>query len=321
MKQPNRFLQHAGVTVPVICGAMYPCSNPELIAAVSEAGGLGVIQPVSLTFVHGYELRAGIQKIRTLTQKPLGFNVLTESSVKFYQKKMEAWLQIALEEGIRFFITALGDPGWVVKQVKPLGGMVYHDLTERKYALKVADKVDGFICVNNRAGGHAGLRSAEELYADLADLNKPLICAGGIGNAADYKRALAIGYEGVQMGTRFIATRECTAHEDYKKAILNATEKDIVITDRVTGVSLSVIKTPYLEKIGIRAGPLARFFLKGRHTKHFMRFLFSMQSLFKLKNSNFKPLSTKDYWQAGKSVASIEKIESAGDIVRSFAQE
>ncbi len=68
------FTRHAGVRVPLICGPMYPCSNPELVAAVSEAGGLGMVQPISLTYVHGYEFRAGLRYIRTLTGKPIGFN-------------------------------------------------------------------------------------------------------------------------------------------------------------------------------------------------------------------------------------------------------
>jgi nitronate monooxygenase len=84
----------------------------------------------------------------------------------------------SLEEGCRFFVTALGNPRWIVDRVKPLGGIVYHDVTERKWAQKAIDGgVDGLICVNNRAGGHAGKLSPEELYSTLVDLGKPLVCA------------------------------------------------------------------------------------------------------------------------------------------------
>ncbi|HSB63024.1 MAG TPA: nitronate monooxygenase, partial [Thermoanaerobaculia bacterium] len=83
------FTEAAGVEVPLICGAMYPCSNPELVAAVSEAGGLGVVQPLSLVFVHGRDFRAGLREIRVLTKKPIGVNVLTEKSLSaVYQKRM-----------------------------------------------------------------------------------------------------------------------------------------------------------------------------------------------------------------------------------------
>ena len=74
------FTRHAGVAVPLICGPMYPCSNPELVAAVSEAGGLGVVQPIALSYVHGHELRAGLRYIRSLTARPVGFNALIEAS-------------------------------------------------------------------------------------------------------------------------------------------------------------------------------------------------------------------------------------------------
>jgi nitronate monooxygenase len=299
---------------------MYPCSNPELVAAVSEAGGLGIVQPVSLTYVHGNDYREGLHKIRSLTKKPIGLNILVEKSIDIYRKRMEQYLDIALEEGVRFVVTALGDPSWVVERVNAAGGVVYHDVTERKYALKVVDKgVRGLICVNNRAGGHAGAKSPEELYNEFSDLGLPLICAGGVSDRAGFQKALSMGYQGIQMGTRFIASKECTAHDSYKQAIVKAVEDDIVLTDKVTGVPLAVINTPYLKKVGTRAGFIARWLLKGRRTKHWARLFYSLMSVFKLKRSNFKELSTKDFWQAGKSVGAISTVDSASDIVRKLA--
>ena len=80
----NTFLKHTNAEYPIICGAMYPCSNPELVAAASEGGGIAIVQPVSLTFVHGYDLREGIKYIRSLTNKPIGFNALIEKGSKKY---------------------------------------------------------------------------------------------------------------------------------------------------------------------------------------------------------------------------------------------
>jgi hypothetical protein len=189
--------RHAGISVPLICGAMYPCSNPELVAAVSEAGGIGVIQPLSLTLVHKHEFRAGLRLIRSLTKKPVGLNVLTEKSLsKVYQKKMEAYVDGALEEGIRFFITALGNPRWVVERVKPSGGVVFHDVVDRRWAEKGLEAgAAGLICVNERAGGHAGKKSPEALVEELRDLGVPLVCAGGVGDEKDFARALALGVQ------------------------------------------------------------------------------------------------------------------------------
>jgi len=231
-------------------------------------------------------------------------------------------VDVSLEEGVRFFITSLGNPRWVVDRVAAVGGVVYHDVTERKWALKALDGgVHGLICVNSRAGGHAGGKSAEELVAECGDLGLPLVCAGGVGDAPDFVAALRLGYAGVQLGTRFIATTECSARDDYKQAIVGAGEDDIVLTERVSGVPLAVIRTPYVERIGTTIGPLARLLFKGRKTKHWMRSYYALRSLHRLKRDSIKGTGTADYWQAGRSVAGIHAIEPAGTIVRRFAAE
>lgn len=316
MSIQTAFTRHAGVEAPIICGAMYPCSNPELVAAVSEAGGLGVVQPISLIYAHKHDFREGLQLIRSLTSKPIGMNVMTEKSSKKYQARMEGWVEIALEEGIRFFVTSLGNPRWVVDRVAPYGGIVYHDVTNRKWAQKGLDGgVQGLICVNNRAGGHAGPSAAQNVYDELVDLGVPLVCAGGISTPADFGQALAMGYEGVQMGTRFIATEECTAHPDYKAAIVRAAAKDIVLTEKISGVPVAVIKTPYIEKIGTKANWFAKFCLRHPRLKHYMRMFYSIMAFFQLKRASREGAGYKDYWQAGKSVQGIDGIEPAGAIV------
>lgn len=313
--------RHAGIEVPLICGAMYPCSNPELVAAVSEAGGIGIIQPVSLTYVHGYEFRAGLKAMARLTGRPLGMNALIESSSKAYHERMIRWVEVALEEGIRFFVTSLGKPRWVVDRVEAAGGFVYHDATERKWALKAQDSgVHGLIAVNRRAGGHAGSKGVEELLDEMGDLGLPVVCAGGVGSPEEFAAALRMGYAGVQMGTRFIATPECRAGAPYKQAILDSREDDIVLTERLTGVPVAVINTPYVKRLGLRAGPLARWMLRGRRSKRIMRTIYALRSAWQLKRSSLDERGTTEYWQAGKSVAEIHEILPAGDVVRRCAQ-
>jgi nitronate monooxygenase len=314
------FTQHAGIEVPLICGAMYPASNPELVAAVSEAGGIGIVQPLSMVYVHGHELREGLRLIRRLTGKPIGMNVLIERASRAYDARMRRWMDVALEEGVRFFVTSLGKPRWVVERAAAAGGVVYHDVTERKWALKALEAgVHGLVAVNDRAGGHAGPRSAEALIGELGDLGRPVISAGGVGDEAAFVAALRLGYAGVQMGTRFIATDECRVHPDYKRRIVAAGEDDIVLTERVTGVPLAVIRTPYVERVGTRAGPLARWMLRGRKTKYLMRTIYGMRYVRKLKRAVLEGGSSRDYWQAGKSVAGIHSVEPAAEIVRRFA--
>jgi nitronate monooxygenase len=314
------FTRHAQVQVPLICGPMYPCSNPELVAAVSEAGGLGVVQPLSLTYVHGYEYRAGLRHIRSLTQRPIGFNALIEASNKTYLDRMRHWIDIALEEGIRFFITSLGNPRWVCDRVHAAGGVVYHDVTEARWAQKGVDGgVDGLIGVNSRAGGHAGSRTPEQLLEELRPFGLPMVAAGGIGTAGQFARHIRMGYAAAQLGTRFIATWECTASDAYKQAILDASEADIVLTERLTGVPVAVIRNAYVARLGTKAGPFARWMLRGRRRKHWMRTLYTLNSLRRLRKSLSSADTSSDYWQAGKSVGAIDSIVPAAEVVRSFA--
>ncbi len=308
------------IEVPLICGAMYPCSNPELVAAVSEAGGIGIVQPLSLGYVHGHDFRAGLRYIRSLTDKPIGVNLIIERSSRKYMERVHQWLDISLEEGVPFLVTALGNPNWVVERAAPTGITVFHDVTNRRWAEKALDGgVDGFICVNNRAGGHAGTLPAQQLLDEVGPLGKPLVCAGGIGTAQQFAEAVRMGYAGVQMGTRFIATTECTAHDDYKQAIVGAAEQDIVLSEKITGVPVSIIRTPYIEKMGVHAGPLAKWLLHGRRSKHWMRMFYSLQSIWKLKRAALQGMDYRDIFQAGKSVQGIHTIVPAGEIVAEYA--
>jgi nitronate monooxygenase len=316
----ERFLAHAGVTVPLIGGPMYPCSNPELVGAISAAGALGVLQPISLTYVHGHEYRAGIQLIQRLAGgRPIGMNALIEASSRAYQARMERWIDIALEEGVRFILTSLGNPRWVVERAHAAGAVVYHDATERKWGDKALQAgVDGLIGVNSRAGGHAGGLGPEALLEALAPLGLPVVCAGGVGDAATFARMLGLGYAAVQCGTRFIATTECNAGEAYKQAIVGAVADDVVLTDRLTGVPVAVLNTPWVQGLGLHSGPVARWLLRHPRTKHWMRTFYALRAAMRLKKSLHQD-APKDYWQAGKSVDGIEGVMPAGDVVRSFA--
>ncbi len=312
------FTRHAHVEVPLICGPMYPCSNPELVAAVSEAGGLGIVQPASLAFVHGHGFRAGLRRIRSLTAKPIGMNALIEKSSRAYMNRMRGWVDVALEEGVRFFVTSLGNPRWVADAAHAAGGVVYHDVTEARWAAKaVAGGVDGLIAVNRRAGGHAGSRTAEALLEELRPFGLPVVAAGGVGDVAGFAAMLRLGYAAVQMGTRFIATPECTASEAYKRALVAAGEDDIVLSERITGVPVALLRTPHVQRVGLRANAFEKWMLRGRRTKHWMRSWFALRAAWSLRRSAYDEKA--GFWQAGRSVAAIHAIVPAGDIVRACA--
>lgn len=312
----NSFLKHSGVEHPIICGPMYPCSNPQLVAAVSESGALGIIQPISLTYVHGYPFVEGLRYTQSLTRKPIGMNLLIEGRSLKYRSKMEAWLNIALEEGIRFFITSMGKPDWVVKLAHEAGAFVYHDVTESKWANIAADVgVDGLIAVNDKAGGHAGNIDKEQLFVDLIKFRLPVVCAGGIADTAAYRDALKQGYQAVQMGTRFIASNECSASLDYKQAIIQAQASDIVLSERITGVPVSVINNSYVKSKGLFPNKFEKVLLNHAKFKHFMRTLLALKSLRSLKRSLNGVRGSNDYWQAGKSVEAIDSVLPVQSII------
>lgn len=316
------FLQHTGVEYPIICGPMYPCSNPELVAAVSEAGALGVIQPISLTYVHGYTFVDGLKYIKSLTNKPVGMNLLIESSSSNYRAKMENWMTVALEQGVRFFITSMGKPDWVVRLAHQYGAVVYHDITEYKWAHIAVDLgVDGLIAVNNKAGGHVGKFDQLRLLNDILKFELPIVCAGGIATVDSYNTAFTNGYQAVQMGTRFIASNECTASSVYKEAILRARACDIVSTQRITGVPVSVINSPYVMKKGLIPNKIEMMMLQSGRFKHFIRTLLAIRSLYSLKKSFSGSHVNTDYWQAGKSVGGIDSILSVKSIIELYTSQ
>ena len=320
MGMSTPFTEHSGVEHPIICGAMYPCSNPELVAAAANGGGMAILQPVSLTYVHGWDLREGIRYIRSLTDKPIGFNALIEKGSKKYIERMSEWIDIALEEDIRFFVTSLGKPDWVCERVHAKGGFVYHDVTTRKHAMKgIECGVDGLICVNNRAGGHLGADSAASMYAELSDLEIPLICAGGIGSEEELAEVMAMGYAGVQMGTRFIATSECNSPDDYKQAIVDAKEEDIVWTNRLTGVPISVIRSEGYQQ---ENSWMMRKWLSSRwkHSARMFLNLLSFSKLRRLEKGKGSTAKKKEFFSAGKSVETVHSVESATVIMARLGQ-
>jgi len=316
----TRLTDDAGISVPIICGAMYPCSNPELVAAASAAGAIGIVQPVSMTFVYGHDFREGLRLIKRTTDRPFGMNALIEKSSRSYHERLVRWVDIALEEGVRFFITSLGNPRWVVDRAAQVGGIVYHDVTNRRWADKAAENgVRGLIAVNSEAGGHPGKLGPQALLDEVAPLGLPVVCAGGVGDARTFRAMMDLGYDGVQLGTRFIASDECLAHADYKRAIVAAEPADIVLTERLTGLPVAVLNNEYIQRLGLRAGLIARLMLRHRKMKYWMRAIYAATSHRRLKRSSLSSAGAREYWQAGKSVVGIRDIRPVREIVEEFA--
>lgn len=322
----ERFLQDSGARVPLICGAMYPSSTPELVRHVGLAGGLGMIQPTSFTYVHGWDFEEALRFIRGSEGLAYGINILLESSSEKHLLRNLDWLRLALENDCRFVVTALGKPGRVLDVAHSYGAKVYHKVTTLRHAeVAASEGIDGLIAVNNRAGGHVGDLSPEEMLRVLKSFGVPVVAAGGCGSAQQFADLLEMGYSGVLAGTRFVASAECGADPAWKQAIVDADESAVVRTDRITGVPLSVLQcdqtlitAEYVRRFGLQSSGLARWLLRHPKTKRWMRAWYSWRSGRSLKRAMNEGFSTKDVYQAGKSVAGITKVETVEEIVASF---
>ena len=314
----QQFLADTGTKIPIVCGPMYPGSNPELVAAVSNAGGLGVVQPVALTSLYGHDFREGLQLIKQLTERPFGVNfTIFGGANKKYHEQMQDWMQISIEEGVKFFLTSLGKPDAVVKTAKEHGIVVYHDVPNKKVALAMRDSgVDGLNCINWRGGGQTGIQAAEQFMEELHDIDIPLICAGGIGNAQDFKQALKLGYAGVQLGTRFLATNECMITDSYKQAIVDSSEQDIVWTNKIAGNNSSVIKTDDIMKGGLQTGPVINYMLRKPKLKKYARMWLMSKGIRNYSKTAFS--DDVKFWQAGKGLGNIKSVESVADVMQEF---
>ena len=314
----KQFLSDTGAKKPIICGPMYPGSNPELVAAVSDSGGLGVVQPVALTSLYGHDFREGLQLIKQLTDKPFGVNfTIFGGANKKYHEQMKQWMEISIEEGIKFFLTSLGKPDSVVKTAKEHGIKVYHDVPNKKVAVAMRDSgVDGLNCINWRGGGQTGIQAAEQFMEELHDIDIPLICAGGVGNATDFKQALKLGYAGVQMGTRFLATNECIITDAYKQAIVDSAEDDIVWTNKIAGNNSSVIKTDDIMKGGLQTGPVINYMLRKPSLKKYARMWLMSKGIRNYSKTAFN--DDVKFWQAGKGLGNIKSVESVADVMKKF---
>jgi len=317
-EQTKKFLSDTGAQTPIVCGPMYPGSNPELIAAVSDAGAFGVVQPVALTSLYGHDFREGLRLIRKLTDKPFGVNfTIFGGANKKYHEQMKKWMEISIEEGVKFFLTSLGKPTEIVKIAHANGIKIYHDVPNKKVALAMRDiGVDGINCINWRGGGQTGIQSAEQFMEELHDIGIPLICAGGIGNKDDFQKALDMGYAGVQMGTRFLATKECIITDSYKQAIVDSTEADIVWTNKIAGNNSSVIRTDDIMRGGLRTGPVINYMLRKPKLKKYARMYLMNKGIKNYSKTAFN--DSYQFWQAGKGVGNIKSVESVADVMRSF---
>ena len=231
------------IKLPIVQGGMIWCSGWELAAAVSNAGGLGLIGSGSM---YPDILRDHIRKCKQATNKPFGVNV------PLLYPNIEEHIKIIIEEGVKIVFTSAGNPKTWTKHLKDQGITVVHVVSNVKFALKCEEAgVDAIVAEGFEAGGHNGREETTTLV--LIPLVKkaikiPLIAAGGIGNGHSMAAAFALGAQGVQIGSRFVTTQESSAHQNFKNAIIESKEGDTQLSlKQLTPVRL--LKNAFFEKV------------------------------------------------------------------------
>ncbi|MCL5676987.1 MAG: nitronate monooxygenase [Firmicutes bacterium] len=251
----TRLTELLGIRLPVVQGGLAHLAFAGLATAVSNAGGLGQITAAS--FARSEELRAEIQKARAATHKPFGVNFALG------HWDWSSHLDVALEEKVPVISVTGGNPeplfqrlhGHQVKKLVLVAGV--------RQAQKAEDLgADAVIAVGAEGGGHLGRddTSTLVLVARIVDsVRVPVIASGGIGDGRGLAAALALGAEGIEMGTRFVATRECVAHPAYKEGLVRARETDTVIIERSLGRPGRALRSPFTEEILRREAEGATF--------------------------------------------------------------
>jgi nitronate monooxygenase len=305
-----------GIELPIIMAPMFLVTNTKMMIAAAESGIAGCIPALNFRTIE--DLEAGLKEIKSKTDRPFGVNLIVNKSNVQAKKQLHKCLDL----GVNFFITSLGSPEEVIRESKKLGVKVFCDVVEETYAKKVQDLgADAVIAVNSGAGGHRGNIAASVLVPELKRLcSIPVISAGGVGTGAGILSMLALGADGVSIGSPFIATTESDVTEDYKKACVDYGAQDIVVTTKLSGTPCTVINTPYVKKIGTDQNILESILNKNKQIKKYAKMVTYYKGMKLLEKAAFSA-SYKTVWCAGSSIEFTHKIESIPTIVSRYKSE
>ena len=231
----NNICKLLNIKYPIFQGGMAWVADSSLAAAVSNAGGLGIIAganaPVSV-------VRDEIRKTKELTDKPFGVNIMLLS------ENADELSDVVIEEGVKVVTTGAGNPGKYIEKWKDAGIKVIPVVASVALAKRMERAgADAIVAEGCEAGGHIGKLTTMVLIPQVVDaVNIPVIAAGGIGDGRGVAAAFMLGASGIQIGTRFLVSNECTIHENYKSAIIKSKDIDTVVTGRSTGHPVQVLK-------------------------------------------------------------------------------
>ena len=295
---------------------MFLVTNEEMCVQAMEAGIAACIP--ALNWRKTEDMDKGIEAIKSRSNGCFGINLIVNRSNPLYLKQLE----ICVKHSVDFVITSLGKPDRVIDKCKPKGIKVFCDVVDAHYAQKVQNLgADGVIAVNNRAGGHAGDQSPEELIHSLQKtITIPIISAGGIGNHKTYKEALEMGAAGVSVGSVFIATHESDISQEYKEACVAFGEKDIVMSTKISGTPCTVINTPYVAEIGTKQNFLERILSKNKRLKKWVKMLTYVKGMKSIQKAAFSS-TYKTVWVAGPSIQNTTEIRTVKEVITSLVSD
>ncbi|MFC3884262.1 NAD(P)H-dependent flavin oxidoreductase [Bacillus songklensis] len=248
MKWKTRITEMLNIDYPIIQGGLAHLAYSELAAAVSNAGGLGQITAMSLETPE--QLREEIRRVRQRTSKPFGVNF----AIGQHGRPFSHMLEVAIEENVPVVTMTGGNPTPLFEQLKGTDIKKLVLVAARRQAEKAEELgADAVMVVGQEGGGHLGRHDTGTfvLVPQVVDaVSIPVVASGGIGDGRGMMAALSLGAEGIEMGTRFIATKECVhAHELYKQALVNGTEYDTVVIKRTLGAPARVIANDWTDRI------------------------------------------------------------------------
>lgn len=313
MKSTKKLNDLLNVKYPLIVAPMFLISNTRMVI---EALNFGVSAAFpALNYRTNEELRSAIKAIKSASSEAFGVNLIVNKS----NPKYKGQLDILIEEVVPYIITSLGSPEEVIKRAHKKGIKVFCDVTNLEYAKKVeALGADAVIAVNNKAGGHCGNIDPKTLITELTThCTIPVITAGGIANGSQLKEAMKWGAAGASVGTIFIACNEATISDEYKQAMVDYGEKDIILTDRISGSHLTIINTPYVQKVGAKASWWERTLLKNKWLKKYVKMFIYVRGMNQVKKAA-EGATYKTFWCAGPSIEHVHKIQPIKGILFDF---
>ncbi len=292
------------LSLPVVAAPMFLISGPELVVACCDAGVVGTFPALNQRSTEGFsEWLTQIEETKK-TKTPYGVNLIVHRS----NPRVQADLQVCVKHKVPLVITSLGAVSEVVQAVHSYGGLVYHDVTNRRHAEKAMEAgVDGVICVAAGAGGHAGTVNPFALVGEVRSFfDGTVLLAGGISSGADVAAALAAGADLAYVGTRFINASESRAPEDYRNMIEVSGTKDVIYTAAISGIPGNFLR-PSLEACGLTS-------------EHWERKV-KVDLAKELDAASAEAKAWKTVWSAGHGVATISDTLPTAELVARMKKE